>query len=194
MCLGTLALLLGLTGCEDRPADAPASMTGNPGVEDQTPQAQPADAPVEDPPQAAEPAPAADPPPSADTQPGTPAPPPANPLGGCELCHADLEKGFVASKHYAEKVGCIKCHGPSDGHIRDENNEVLPDRLFVRKDIDEFCGECHECERDTHKDLVVASQPKPVCTNCHDAHSLVSKEQPKPRSTPTAARSCLLRQ
>jgi hypothetical protein len=93
----------------------------------------------------------------------------ANPLGGCVSCHVDIEDELKVSIHLVEEVGCVECHGPSDGHVRDENNEVAPDQVFARKDVDRLCGECHKCSRPK------AEQQQPdrkVCTDCHQPHSL----------------------
>ena len=93
----------------------------------------------------------------------------ANPLGGCVACHVDVEDELNKSIHLVEEVGCVECHGPSDGHVRDENNEVPPDEVFARKDVDRLCGECHKCSRPK------VEPPPPdhkVCTDCHQPHSL----------------------
>jgi len=93
-----------------------------------------------------------------------------NPLAGCQMCHVDVEDEFIGSVHYKEKVGCVKCHGKSDGHIADENNEVLPDRLFTRQNVDALCESCHECIRT--EEAEPAAERK-ICTDCHGAHDLV---------------------
>jgi len=87
-------------------------------------------------------------------------------MSGCSICHVDVEIESKGSRHLAEGIGCSDCHGSSEGHIRDENNEVKPDRVFARADIDSFCNECHECS------LPAKERPLPkVCTDCHDPHS-----------------------
>ena len=92
-----------------------------------------------------------------------------NPLAGCTMCHVDIEDAYVESKHYAKKVSCIKCHGKSEGHLADENNEVKPDRMFTRKNTDAFCEECHECDREP---LEPPPSKHKICTECHGAHDL----------------------
>lgn len=92
-----------------------------------------------------------------------------NPLGGCVICHIDAEDELKGSAHYAEDVGCIACHGPSEGHAADENNEVKPDELFATEDVERLCGECHKCSR-----LMAGAPPqRKVCTECHHPHGLV---------------------
>jgi hypothetical protein len=96
-----------------------------------------------------------------------------NPFAGCDMCHIDIVDELAGTKHEAEGVGCIKCHGPSRSHTQDENNEVKPDMVFVREDIDMFCSGCHQCSRPP----ATAPSTKPlsaqmVCTDCHGVHKI----------------------
>jgi hypothetical protein len=116
-------------------------------------------------------------------QPPQAAPPAGNPMGGCGMCHIDVEDELVVSVHFKEKVGCIRCHGRSPAHLADENNEVPPDRLFTKKTVDKFCQECHECGR---PDPDEQPEPHKVCTECHGAHSLAPVE---PKTDITQARA-----
>ncbi len=93
--------------------------------------------------------------------------------GGCEMCHVDVEDELVTSVHYTDGVGCVKCHGPSEGHSADENNDVKPDHVYGPDQIDAFCGSCHECSRPRVAASAEAPQPKrKICTECHQTHSL----------------------
>ena len=96
--------------------------------------------------------------------------PAANPLAGCRMCHVDVEDEFVGSAHFDGNVGCTNCHGSSEGHLADENNEVKPDELFAREDVDRLCGACHACARRSE----AGARPTlpPVCIDCHGPHSL----------------------
>ena len=94
-----------------------------------------------------------------------------NPLAGCTLCHVDIEDEFIGSRHFAEEVACIDCHGLSEGHLANENNEIKPDEMFAREDVDRLCGECHKCSRAPEAE---ASSKGKVCTDCHGAHDLAS--------------------
>jgi hypothetical protein len=96
-------------------------------------------------------------------------------LGACDTCHVDSSDELVLSVHFKEeKIGCVKCHGKSDGHISDENNEVKPDRLFPPKVVDKFCGKCHECDRPKGtKPAKALKNRRPNCIDCHHPHSLV---------------------
>jgi hypothetical protein len=96
-----------------------------------------------------------------------------NPLAGCSICHVDIEDQFVGSIHFEEKVGCKTCHGPSEGHLADENNEVKPEEVFAREDVDRLCGRCHECFREIPAEPELAADGKPkVCIDCHGAHDV----------------------
>ncbi len=106
-----------------------------------------------------------------------------NPLGGCDLCHVDVADQYTPSAHFTspeDKVGCADCHGPSDGHVRDENNEVPPDRAFATaEEVNGFCVTCHECERPRESDTPATA--KLSCTDCHQAHTLARIEPEKDR-------------
>lgn len=106
-----------------------------------------------------------------------------NPLAGCPLCHVDIEDQFVGGIHFQQKVGCRTCHGPSEGHIADENNEVKPDELFARENVDRLCGRCHECSRSVPEEpeLTQDGQVK-VCIDCHGPHDLVLTKQHSSRT------------
>ncbi|MGA2498282.1 MAG: hypothetical protein ABSH20_11110 [Tepidisphaeraceae bacterium] len=116
--------------------------------------------------------------PAAGTRPARPATAPsaqANPLAGCVQCHVDVERKYVKSLHFQRKIACTSCHGPSKGHLADENNEVKPDVVFARNDVDSRCERCHDCPRPAE---ARANERKPldkVCTDCHGSHTLVRK-------------------
>lgn len=132
-------------------------------------QASPASA-KKDPPKARpeKPKPKQDPASTSTTLPGQ-----KNPLAGCQQCHVDVEDEYMPTVHFQEKVACTDCHGPSKGHLADENNEVKPDQLFARKDVDHECERCHECERPAEPKRIPKSSPEyKVCTDCHGHHDL----------------------
>ncbi len=108
-----------------------------------------------------------------------------NPLAGCTLCHVDIEDQFLGSIHFEEKVGCRTCHGPSEGHVADENNEVKPDEMFARRDVDRLCGRCHECPRPVpaKPELTADGQAK-VCTDCHGPHDVALADKPNSAGAP----------
>jgi hypothetical protein len=103
-----------------------------------------------------------------------------NPLAGCSLCHVDVEDEFVRTRHFKEQIGCKTCHGPSEAHLADENNEIKPDELFARKDIDELCQRCHECGRSNAAETPTNKDKQPlVCIDCHGHHTLVLAPTPQ---------------
>ena len=95
-----------------------------------------------------------------------------NPLSGCLQCHVDVEGEHLRSKHHRIlNIDCIDCHGPSEGHLADENNEVKPEETFARKDVDRLCKKCHTCSRKILPSRTKISPEKwKVCTDCHTAH------------------------
>lgn len=96
-----------------------------------------------------------------------------NPFGGCGMCHVDVLDELAGGEHLAADIGCVRCHGPSKAHLADENNEVKPDRMPSRDQIDSFCGSCHKCTRPVRPVRPAATQPKPkICTDCHGTHKL----------------------
>jgi len=99
----------------------------------------------------------------------------AETLGACDTCHVDVVDEFTGSVHSDERVGCADCHGASDGHIADENNEVKPDRIFAHADVDRLCATCHECSRSRPVGPPAADHQ--VCTDCHAAHRLRPREE-----------------
>lgn len=93
-------------------------------------------------------------------------PAPSGAMSGCSICHVDVEIESKSSRHVAEGIGCVDCHGASEGHILDENNDVKPDRVFSRADSVSLCNRCHGCS------LPAKNRPPPkVSTDCHDAHA-----------------------
>jgi hypothetical protein len=108
-----------------------------------------------------------------------------NPLAGCSLCHVDIEDELVGTLHFKEKIGCITCHGPSEGHLADENNEVKPDEVFARADVDRLCERCHECFRPKpEKPELTAEGQRKVCIDCHGPHDCALAADAGPASSP----------
>ncbi len=95
--------------------------------------------------------------------------------GPCITCHVDQVDEYVGGLHQKEKVTCADCHGSSEPHVEDENNDVKPDVLFFRANTDRRCGECHEddCTRppEYKPPIVMKSQPT-ICTDCHGRHDV----------------------
>ena len=97
-----------------------------------------------------------------------------NPLAGCTMCHVDVEDRLVGSPHFESKIGCKTCHGASEGHVADENNNVKPERVFARNEVDRLCAICHDCSRPQEKrGRQRTALTEPVCIDCHGHHDLV---------------------
>jgi len=102
--------------------------------------------------------------------------------GACGICHIDTTDEFNGSLHETEEVACVDCHGPSEGHVEDENNDVKPDEVFARADVDRLCEKCHECSRpDPAKPVPVPRKERKVCTDCHAAHQFPLEDTPQMR-------------
>lgn len=94
-----------------------------------------------------------------------------NPLAGCSQCHVDVEDEVIGTAHFQKRIGCKTCHGPSKGHLADENNEVKPDRLFTRADVNQLCEPCHECNRARQPaEATKKGKQLEACTDCHGHH------------------------
>ena len=92
-----------------------------------------------------------------------------NPLAGCVMCHVDVEYEYVGSPHFAKQMGCRQCHGPSEGHIADENNDVKPDGVFNKENVEDLCGTCHPVSAGPELSFSSGSHAL-GCTDCHGYH------------------------
>ena len=94
-------------------------------------------------------------------------------MGGCSQCHVDCEDELIGTLHLKESVGCKACHGPSEAHLADENNEVAPDHVFTQTNVEPLCLKCHECSRPEPNRPVLIEGKAQVCTDCHGPHATV---------------------
>ncbi len=97
---------------------------------------------------------------------------------GCDTCHVDVADQVAKTKHQAKRISCVKCHGPSREHAKDENNGVKPDRVFARGDIETFCNTCHKCSRPRGGVKAAVPGKAPICTDCHGSHKIVRVGKP----------------
>lgn len=110
----------------------------------------------------------------------------ADPFDGCDTCHVDVADQLAGTRHLAKRISCVKCHGPSRGHAKDENNAVKPDRVFARDDIDAFCGTCHKCSRSRRdRQLTGTNSRRFVCSDCHGSHKINRAGKPATQSYPS---------
>ncbi len=111
---------------------------------------------------------------------GNPEPIPMGALSGCTVCHVDVANAFAGSKHRQKGIDCTRCHGLSKGHIEDENNEVKPERVFRRHEIDRWCDGCHfrSCKHAEGVAVLSPASKRRTCADCHGAHSARIPQSP----------------
>jgi hypothetical protein len=99
----------------------------------------------------------------------------------CFVCHENYKTEELVGWHAQEKVGCIKCHGPSLAHRNDEDNVTPPDIMFPPEKIEAACIECHDTHDAPAKDVIARWQQRCpqktdpaalLCTDCHGHHRL----------------------
>lgn len=92
--------------------------------------------------------------------------------GVCARCHVGAVLEWSTSKHTTAGVDCKGCHGPSEGHVVNERNQVLPDRIPHNAAIAGLCATCHNqgCPKTKRKD---------DCQSCHHIHALFNPAENK---------------
>jgi len=93
--------------------------------------------------------------------------------GVCARCHVVSVLEWGVSEHRTAGTTCQTCHGPSQGHVANERNEVKPDRLPRGAQITKTCLRCHEAGCPTT--LQTAN-----CQTCHHVHALVNPARQPP--------------
>ena len=91
--------------------------------------------------------------------------------GVCARCHVISVVEWGISGHQKAGTDCIACHGPSLGHVRDERNNIKPDRLPRAAAIAGLCATCHAagCPKSKRTD---------ACQTCHHVHALLDPSKP----------------
>jgi formylglycine-generating enzyme required for sulfatase activity len=91
--------------------------------------------------------------------------------GVCARCHVISVVEWGISGHQKAGTDCIACHGPSVGHVRDERNNIKPDRLPHAAAIAGLCATCHAagCPKSKRTD---------ACQTCHHVHALLDPNKP----------------
>jgi len=98
----------------------------------------------------------------------------------CYVCHINYVREPLAAKHAQAKIGCARCHGPSDAHIADESwasggNGTAPGIMYPRAKINSFCLSCHpkdKIDAKRHKGVLAGTGKEKHCTDCHGKHRL----------------------
>ncbi len=114
----------------------------------------------------------------------------SNPLGpnaACYICHMTYVKEPMSRAHLQHKVYCINCHGPSVGHVNDEDiGATKPDIYFKRDQIDASCRKCHATHVAAPRKVIARwlerklTTSPPVCTDCHGLHKIKRSKDAKP--------------
>ncbi len=91
--------------------------------------------------------------------------------GVCARCHVISVVEWSMSKHRAVGIGCVECHGASQGHVVDERNNVKPDKFPREMAIAPLCNSCHDKGRDKPR-------KRQDCQSCHHVHALVDPNKP----------------
>ena len=101
----------------------------------------------------------------------------------CYVCHLNFQDDPFATWHQNANVGCVDCHGDSDGHSADEAHVIPPDEMYKKSDINESClSTCHsktklETQID-HRPFFAKSDPnRNYCTDCHGNHSIPKRHR-----------------
>ena len=82
----------------------------------------------------------------------------------CYVCHINYEQEKLTSSHAEAGIGCGRCHGASDAHCSDKDNNTPPDIMYPAEKINSFCKSCHPNSN--------LSGGKKFCTDCHGEHRL----------------------
>jgi formylglycine-generating enzyme required for sulfatase activity len=77
------------------------------------------------------------------------------------------------SAHRKVGTACINCHGNSLGHVKDERDNVKPDRIPRGAAIAALCATCHTagCPQ---------SKKTADCQSCHHVHALIDPNKEPP--------------
>lgn len=100
-----------------------------------------------------------------------PAPRQASDAGSCARCHISITVEWSVSAHKSAGVGCVPCHGASEGHVAEERNHVKPERIPRGAAVAGLCLDCHTagCPKTRRRD---------ACQTCHHVHALVDLTRP----------------
>ncbi len=98
----------------------------------------------------------------------------------CSRCHLHGTLEWSVSAHNESGTGCTACHGPSEGHLLDERNNIKPDRVPRGAAVASLCQGCHQpgCPKTKRTD---------ACQSCHHVHALVDvRDKPAAAQQPAA--------
>jgi formylglycine-generating enzyme required for sulfatase activity len=101
--------------------------------------------------------------------------------GVCGRCHVVSVLEWSISRHSKGGTNCQACHGPSQGHVTNERNEIKPDRVPHGAAIADLCQDCHSsgCPK---------TAQTAACETCHHVHALVNPKQAQVGEDPELAK------
>ena len=91
--------------------------------------------------------------------------------GVCARCHVISVVEWGMSRHSKAGIDCVACHGASQGHVKDERNNVKPQHIPRGAAVAGLCADCH-------KSGCPKTQQAVSCQNCHHSHALVNPNKP----------------
>jgi len=100
----------------------------------------------------------------------------------CYKCHETFVEDELSQAHQKQAMPCIRCHGQSLLHVREEDNGATPPEVtFERNEVNTLCWECH-FDHNVSAERVVArfferglsADTRPICTDCHGSHKIES--------------------
>ena len=91
--------------------------------------------------------------------------------GVCARCHVISVVEWGISRRQKVGTDCVACHGASVGHVRDERNNIKPDRIPRGAAAASLCATCHTagCPHSKKTDS---------CQTCHHVHALINPTKP----------------
>lgn len=138
----------------------------------------------------------------------------ADSVYGCVVCHADKRKAFIEGIHSERGIGCHDCHGGDPAGLEISTAHAgtyigTPDEIATV----ELCGSCHsdpdrmrqyglqvgqvtEFRTSRHGQLLLGERntDAPTCTDCHDAHTILTPDNARssvhPTNIPGTCASC----
>lgn len=101
--------------------------------------------------------------------------------GVCSRCHVTAVLEWGISGHAKAGINCQSCHGRSQGHVKNERDEVKPDHIPHGAAIAALCQRCHTsgCPK---------TAKKADCQSCHNVHALINPKQGQTGEAPHLAK------
>ena len=123
--------------------------------------------------------------------------------GRCGTCHPRERVQFEHSRHAAEDVTCVSCHGGNDQALDRAAAHARGFRRIGRREVPAVCASCHSDETKMRpydlpvdqlalyntsghgRRLAQGDTKVAVCSDCHGAHDILAAEDPTSRVFPS---------